>query len=421
MTLPSDPLDLVLALKHAHPVKPCAGSRRVQARIEDPVGLLEAEVALDAVGLLISHNAPTKILEWSLPAQYYRTLEEVLARPSNRSTVPDRFYVEEDDYLSSRESELPTLIDRYVKACKLLKALINAADHSDWNGSRVSLVFLHTEKLVISDEYGIADLVDLPSSDEFIAEFLTSKEHASQKKIILRVVLAELFKGQNTISFASLLTKFGEFASRVGSSYLLYVSEFSFTKIKTDLEKDKLEFVSKLNKVFSDIQNQLLAIPAALILVGSQLGASGHWTLKNALIWMGAFVFAALMDLLVRNQKNTLMAIKQEIDAQWALIKGDHGAIAPQFVGIYEQLDRRYRWQCCLLASVSMLVAVALGASTGLLLWHTVTFSLFEQSVLVGLSAGMAVWIVTAFYDWVWGARLQEMRASKSLQRLQKS
>ncbi|UPG96588.1 hypothetical protein [Luteibacter aegosomatissinici] len=172
---------------------------------------------------------------------------------------------------------------------------------------------------------------------------------------------------------------------------MLYVSEFSFAKFKEDVEKDKIEFIAKLNKVFADIQSQLLAIPAALILIGSQMEYLGRWGTKNLLIVLGAFAFALLMDLLIRNQHHTLTALGSEIRREWGLIEGRHAAVASEFQSSYETLARRERHQKLLLGTVSALVAGSLSISVIQLLRYSVPQPLVIPSLLAGLLAGVAM------------------------------
>lgn len=171
-----------------------------------------------------------------------------------------------------------------------------------------------------------------------------------------------------------MLNRFDDFIEKIRASYELYVAEFSFQKVKAEVEKEKLEAILKLNKVFSDIQNQLLAVPVALVLVSGQMEDKGAWTSKNVLIWLGALVFSILMNLMIRNQRNTLKAIKQEIDQQKQQIERKYQSIAQRFAEIYIEIDNRYTHQRRLIAVVDSLVAISFGATSFLLLWFSGCF-----------------------------------------------
>ncbi|WP_311945184.1 hypothetical protein [Halomonas piscis] len=176
------------------------------------------------------------------------------------------------------------------------------------------------------------------------------------------------------------------------------MSEFSFENIKSQVERDKLEFTTRLNKVFSDIQNQLLAVPAALLLVGSQMEKADPigWSLKNVVIWLGAVVFAVLMELLIRNQRNTLQAVKNEMDLQKIIFKDHHRAIYHKFQDVYVELGQRFRHQRNLLWFIRCLVGAALGFTTSMLAVYSVEVSVC-YAVLIGAGLGVVPVVLALF------------------------
>lgn len=391
MNLPSDPLDLAILLRR----------EMQQSRINEDgnsEGVLPTHMDFQQVLDAIEHcdlrgpsdDSASRKLEFSLPPHYYLSMEMLLRAPARRVEPPSNFYVEDLDYRYSVGADnLPSEISQYLQACRLFHALTQVADDERRLAGMVTLVFLHNQKLEITTEYGKEHLRDLPRLEEFEQQYFISSTHKQQKATILRTALFNIFSGQSKVSLSDILERFSEFVEHVESSYQLYVSEFSFQKVKAEIEKEKLEFTTKLNKVFSDIQNQLLAVPAALILIGGQMENGGTWSIKNLLIWSGAMVFALLMNLLINNQRHTLRAIKLEIDQQWDLIQGKHKTVADQFKDNYRQLDDRYAHQHRLLGTVSALVAAALAFATGMLLWYSVSWLLFLQSVIWGIALGL--------------------------------
>jgi hypothetical protein len=168
------------------------------------------------------------------------------------------------------------------------------------------------------------------------------------------------------------LERFPEFIKRVKDNYELYIAEFSFEKILEDIEAHKLDYTIKLNKVFSDIQSQLLAIPAALILVGSQLVNEGALSWKNVLIIVGVFIYSVLMNLLIRNQRNSLLAIGSEIRKQEEYLLKRHVALKGGFDQAFSALNSRFAQQQRLIWIVDFLVALMLGCSVFLFIWYSV-------------------------------------------------
>lgn len=389
MTLPTNPLELAAALYDALEDRSRNG-RQILGIVPSQLDFAEVENALDAASMIVESDSQNRRIEFAPPGDFFFSLEDLLSSPDLRVRPLTRFYVADQHFLVTEGvTDVPEDIQQYIAATKFFAMLAAAADHCITIGSIRTLFFLQTEKLEITPIYSKDDLCDLTKIDSFDSNFVNTDVHAEQKKVIVKTVLLEMFKGQGKVEFAKLLWKFGEFLERVNASYELYVSEFSFSKVKAEIEKEKLDATAKLNKVFSDIQNQLLAVPAALILIGGQMENRGEWTVKNILIWLGSIIFSVFMTLLLRNQRNTLKAVKQEIDQQWQQIEGKYQTIAPRFQDIYQQLDLRYRHQEWLIRTVSSLVALSLAVATGLLLWFSVEETLAYKSVYAGFTVSL--------------------------------
>lgn len=389
MALPNDPLDLAVLLHQQMLESQFIEGGFIEGVLPKNWDFQQVVDQLEALGLRGSEVEAERRLEFSAPHNFFWSLDALLAAAARRIQPPARFYLADLRYSHPAvDADIPVAVARYQQAARLFRALQGVADHETKVGNSSSLIFLQQQKLEITAGYQATDLAELPQLDDFESDFIESTTHKQQKATILRSVLFELFGSQAKISFASVLANFKQLVDQVVSSYQLYVSEFSFQKVKAEIEKEKLEFTTKLNKVFADIQNQLLAVPAALILIGGQMENGGAWSIKNLLIWSGAMVFALLMNLLINNQRHTLRAIKLEIDQQWDLIQGKHKTVADQFKSNYRQLDDRYQHQHRLLGTVSTLVAAALAFATGMLLWYSVPELQFFQSIIWGIALG---------------------------------
>lgn len=367
--LPTDPMSLaVLLLKSMQNPEMVAG--QLSGTVGSGVDFESVRASLDTAGLLISANPSTRQIECHLPGGFFSSLESLLEAPARRIEPLPRFYLADIDYLhTGDESVAPPMVLRYLQATRFYALLGRVADHQGGVGAAKTLVFLHKSKVEITPQYGKGDLYELDDLQSFEVDFVGSDTHQEQKQTIIKMVLMELFAGRSKLPFSELLARFSDFTEKVRASYELYVAEFSFQKIKEEVEREKLDAMVKLNKVFSDIQGQLLAVPVALVLVGGQMENSGNWTSKNVLIWLAALIFAALMDLLIRNQRHTLKAVKQEIDQQREQIATKYQNIAPRFDRIYQEIEERHTHQQWLIRVVDTLVAISLAITTIVLLW----------------------------------------------------
>ncbi|MQR02335.1 hypothetical protein [Glaciimonas soli] len=381
-----DPLELAISL---YKERSSAYERDIKVIVPTELDFLSVVATLEKANLLVDTDQAKREIEFALPslnsAPFFIHIADLLATPERRATIPERFYIAEIDYLYGKDhSAVPAIIQNYLDTSKLLKLISTIADHIADDGGDKQYVFLGKEKIIFTADYVERDLRGLDGLTQFQQDFFESDIHAEQKKTIIRSALLEMFKGAKMVPFASLLHCYSLFIEEVRKSYELYVSEFSFHKIKAEVEKEKLDLTTKLNKVFSDIQNQLLAIPAALILAGGQLDDSHKWSLKNLLIWLGSLVFTILMVMLIRNQRHTLDAVKQEIEQQWADMSGRHQAVAYRFQEAYTQLDKRYSDQRKLLKNVKYLVYISLVVTSIVLLWYSFdVVALWEKTIEV--------------------------------------
>lgn len=359
---------------------------------------------LDSAGLLIASDKGKSTVKYqalSSKSEYFSpTFSDLLAAGSRRKEAPQDFYIADLDYLHSETNEnTPGQVQGYLDAVSLYTLLRKISDHGKDIDSDC-LVFFNKEKVDLFVSYSASEIQPLEKLEDFRIGFIEDEIHSDQKATIVKVVLLELSKEfEGPLSIGLITENFDEFYRRVSSGYQLYVSEFSFQKVKAEVEKSKLEFISRINKVFSDIQNQLLTVPAALIIAGSQYEKSNHLTLKNGMIAAGVIIFSFFMILLIVNQRNTLRSIIREVDSEWSLIKNKHKMIKLQFTDQYLALVSRYKYQYALLEMVALIVVIACSAAVLLCFYFSDNEVLpIELSIFLAFSfLGYLGWRVCVF------------------------
>lgn len=366
--------------------------------------------------LLIRHDDILFEVEFNLPSEnnslFTFDINDLLKAPSRLLSPPDNFYLADKDYLHTAINDsTPEEIKNYLNISLFANTLCDLADYAIKNQQKA--IFLHGEKLELSLKYSSSDLKPLVDLDKFISDFVAAEIHKEQKITIIKSVLLEMLKNNeiDRLTLPCLINRFSEFVERVNANYQLYVSEFSFDKIKAQVESEKLEFTLKLNKVFSDIQNQLLAIPVALILIGGQVTPENSFTLKNISIWFGAIVFGIFMSLLIRNQRSTLKAIRLEMDSQWDGIKNKHKFVAERLGVHYAQLRARYWLQSFFLAIISTIISGSIVGATGLLLYSAEMLHVYSEVLVYGLYGGCVYlifcWLTSFVFKIIQGRSLK--------------
>jgi hypothetical protein len=283
--------------------------------------------------------------------------DELFQHHDFRFATPKSYFVLETDYYS-KEASLDLCAERYSQVVDLIQLLEAIADVSQSSASRLALIFMIKEKFELIVEYGAEDLCDLPELSELRNEFIVDDAHTEQRKSILKSALIEILKNvPSEQRFKHLLTVFDELKRRARDNYQLYVAGFSFEKVREEVQENRLEYTLKLNKVFAEIQNQLLAVPAALLLVGSQMDEKAGDSLKNWALWFGALIFTGFMNMLLRNQRHSLKAIDDEISELKDKLSVEHAALASKLMPMYDELDKRYKQQKNALFLVEVLIS----------------------------------------------------------------
>jgi len=243
----------------------------------------------------------------------YQTMDDLLHTAANRKTIPSRFTLLDPSFSYSESvggaAEKPISVDDYFNAVGLWGALSKLADVS--NGAELIFVESHQAQLAIVCSYDAQSIRTMQSLPTFSAEFCSTSTHADQKRSIVRVALIDHFKPRARVTLAEVIRDFSAIYEEVSRSYEMYMNEFSYRKIRDEISRQNLDDTLRLNKTLSDIQNQLLALPAAILLAGATLKAGE--VVRNDAVLAAVWVFSVFMVLLVLNQCSSVHAIEEEI------------------------------------------------------------------------------------------------------------
>lgn len=308
-------------------------------------------------------------------AGVYGSLNEMFAYPNNLRNVPQRFTVRDIyftyDAHAVQQGPIPPQVANYFSAVKLCGLLLLMADMAANNGALLHFIKGPESRIEVKLTYQAEDLTPLPSLSYFETVFVVTDSHRDQKYSIFRSVLLDAFKGKKSITIGEVLPQFESLIENARSNYSMYAAEFSFERIKAEVEKDNLDSTLKLNKTLSEIQNQLLAMPVALVLVGGQMTPDTGLSIKNVVVWLGACVFAGLMILLIKNQHHAVDAINEEIRLRKIKVDSQPDGMAGKFKSGFDALQGRVLTQTRTLSIIRSFVFLSVFLATGLLVWYS--------------------------------------------------
>lgn len=242
------------------------------------------------------------------------SFDDVLRFPGGRIREPRFFVIEQG--CSSFDEDPPSLQLRYRQVLEFVRLLSESAAYLDKEGQE--LIFLVEGKFSVPVTYTAADLetVDSGSLDALLGRFVHDTHREQKLEILAKGIHAAGASIERTKRFACLLGDLPALLKKFDEGYRLFAADFSYEKIRDQLEATRLEETAKIHKTFSDIQNQILSIPVATIVVATQLKQAQAWEPAfwvNSAILAGVWVFVILTAYVLNNQLQTLDVIKDEI------------------------------------------------------------------------------------------------------------
>lgn len=268
--------------------------------------------------------------------------------------VPTNFTVRDLHYTHGITETVPEPIHNYLNTVKLWQLLKSSADY-EVNQSAV-FIKSYESKVEVRPEYSASDLVSLPGLAEFGVTYFEADHHREEKRNIVRTALLEVCRGLPVVRLAELLPKFGDLVDRVKASYTLYTADFSFEKLRSEVDSKNVEDMLRLNKTLADIQNQLLALPAALLIAGASVKPDSM--AANLTIWFGVTVFAWVMQKLIANQQHSVWVIKQEVQLRIDKVDAQPADISIRIRPLFDDLQARLERQRKVLEKVRRAVWV---------------------------------------------------------------
>ncbi|HEX8331384.1 MAG TPA: hypothetical protein VF622_02110 [Segetibacter sp.] len=113
--------------------------------------------------------------------------------------------------------------------------------------------------------------------------------------------------------FSSLIRGAAGFYEKCIGAYQYYLRDFSFNKLKLELDTKALEFMQKIQGVINDSQTKLIAIPTAFVLAFSTFDYDNPRVAKNLVAIVSLFLFSYLIQIFINNQKSTLKFLGENI------------------------------------------------------------------------------------------------------------
>ncbi len=226
----------------------------------------------------------------------FENFESFWSRINSQSNLPSFFIIGTPLVFPSTRHESIDKIHIYFKWKDLLSLV---ADH---HSNDCSVLFFSNEnkshKVELNHFLQFNDIEHLTAPSlkyNIISELLDTIKikdlHKSERKLVLRSAINEVFKEASAFNFIELLNSTELVRKKYDELYEIYTKRFSVNKILNELDEKNLEFTSKINEFISSNQTKALTIPGALIAAGGLVKANetfeailiiaGLWMIKK--------------------------------------------------------------------------------------------------------------------------------------------
>ncbi|HFK5546009.1 TPA: hypothetical protein ACG0AR_002889 [Elizabethkingia anophelis] len=233
---------------------------------------------------------------------------------NNRYEIPnEECYIINQKEFASKNDFYP----EYIGTITLQNSLSSISKHEYYDIDEKQLIIFSEEKaILIPILYDIQDFdkSQIPSINA-LAEALKPSNSADKRTIYINEIIEFLLPIEGQSRFGFLLKNISTLIEKSQSAYNFYLRDFSYNKLKIEIDSKALEFSQKLQSVINDAQTKLIAIPTAFILVLSAFNYNNINDYKNYISVIGLFIFSFLIQMFLNNQKSTLNFIEKNIES----------------------------------------------------------------------------------------------------------
>ncbi|WP_286677281.1 hypothetical protein [Aminobacterium sp. EBM-42] len=321
--------------------------RRVKGTISDPSQCEGISKELEGVGLLDIAETSQNNVCFYLPASplaYFATeLKDLTENACTKIHIPDIFYIADLDYLydcDNGKTSPPENVQKYFDVVNFISFLCNIADHEIGNPLK-KIIFFKNGKVEIPLTYSIDDLKRCRSLNR-LKEFFDDSTHKEQKRAIIRNNIFHLVElKEEAVRLKFLLENCDNLYHKVNGDYETFMSSFSIEKTLDDIEGQKRDYFLKINDLIAQISGRILALPLASALAALKFERVKGWSLTNFLLLLSIVIFSLSMFFVLRNQRDSLNAIKSEISYQKKAKGKFPDIIKKDYYKMYEKLNKR--------------------------------------------------------------------------------
>lgn len=296
---------------------------------------------------------------------------DLLAAHKRQIKEPEKYFIVESKFFNL-DKLIPAEIIHYRAIIRLVDLLRKGADYISGN----EFIFFNTDIFKLTIRYHASTLrcINRDSLNTLLNCFNDDVHQAHKLAIVVKNMQAISVSIANDAIFDYVLQRIDVLKEQYDKGYRLFVSEFSYDKVMDQLRTAQIEEMGKIHKTFSDIQNHVLGIPVATLIVATQMKKTSIWNeqaIINSVILFGCIIFVCLVALVLMNQLQTLKAIRGELERKRRQIEEKYSLIEEDVADIFSSIGRRIVIQKSAFYLIGFFLGVGLLAT--LFIYHYLT------------------------------------------------
>lgn len=242
---------------------------------------------------------------------YYITFADFIV--DNRFEADETFYIQELNY-NNESSGNHEKIEKYKTLLELIQKLILKSKFVKDEDVKTLFLFQENKFIELPIDNGIVYEDSLQSENiGLVEEYVKNIDEYKEKRSIFLQELIDFLSPERSNRFKYLLSNFKEFFERCNTSFEFYLSNFSYNKVKMEIDNSVFEHSKNIRNIINDAQSKLIAIPAAFVLAATQIDFSNVISIKNIIIIASSFIFSYIISIFIQNQKNALNIVSENV------------------------------------------------------------------------------------------------------------
>ena len=254
-------------------------------------------------------------LEGSKFSNYYERFDDFLSANRNKLLYEDFFIAEIDYHHADENSNI--LIENYFNIQQIIGFLKKLSEYQKISIGLLELFFNKPDKICsIVIDYKKSDLKELNVNNS-ITELKNHVFDKSDQEARIKLFTNEMINllSLEGFTFKNVLKKWDTIHNSYKSSFQIYLSEFSFQKIKNSSQEYFHELTDRIYSTISKFSTYILAIPVAYIFILRFFDFTGENLPKDTfLLIIGISYFTIIWFVLLNNISKAFESIEKDIN-----------------------------------------------------------------------------------------------------------